>query len=281
MWRLYGSLDADLGSARRSRRLAPGAARRRLLRQRRSPDAVSTRNQSHGRRQSVLGRKIWAAASILHDARARLQRRRLQHRLGNPLGAARIWSRGACGVVETGSNMRAAASPLELQTDVFYMRRQNMQVYLSEQLQQNNPLNYVFYTQNASNGENYGFEGEAAYRLSSRWDLSGSALAAAHALSERERPVRRAWTSMGARSRSRPATSFAAAAEYHDPSAGSRAWTPRRSTASTTTRAMRRPRAPTIWKTPAWATSAAAGRQASGCAISSMRAMRSKDSTSA
>ena len=54
------------------------------------------------------------------------------------------------------------------------MRRQNMQVYLSEQLQQNNPLNYVFYTQNASNGENYGLEAEAAYRLNSHWHISGS-----------------------------------------------------------------------------------------------------------
>src|SRR6202030_637126 len=34
---------------------------------------------------------------------------------------------------------------------------------------------YVFYTQNDSNGENYGLEGDAAYRLNSRWELSGSA----------------------------------------------------------------------------------------------------------
>ncbi len=52
-----------------------------------------------------------------------------------------------------------------------------MQVYLSEQLQQNNPLDYVFYTQNASNGENYGLEAEATYHLGSRWQISGSASA--------------------------------------------------------------------------------------------------------
>jgi hypothetical protein len=34
-------------------------------------------------------------------------------------------------------------------------------------------LNYVFYTQNASNGENYGLEGEAAYRIG-RLQVSGS-----------------------------------------------------------------------------------------------------------
>jgi outer membrane receptor protein involved in Fe transport len=65
-------------------------------------------------------------------------------------------------------------NPLELQADVFYMRRQNMQVYLSEQLQQNNPLDYVFYAQNASNGENYGLEMEAAYE-ERRWQFSASA----------------------------------------------------------------------------------------------------------
>ena len=76
--------------------------------------------------------------------------------------------------LETGFKYARATSPLEMQADVFYTRRQNMQVYLSEQLQQNNPLAYVFYTQNASDGENYGLEGEAAYALSARWRLSGS-----------------------------------------------------------------------------------------------------------
>ena len=80
-----------------------------------------------------------------------------------------LWS------VETGLKHTRADSPLELQADVFYMRRQNMQVYLSEQLLPNNPLDYVFYTQNASSGENYGLEAEGSYRLTDRWRLSGSA----------------------------------------------------------------------------------------------------------
>ncbi len=80
-----------------------------------------------------------------------------------------LWS------IETGVKIARSDNPLQVQADVFYMRRQNMQVYLSEQLQQNNPLDYVFFTQNASNGENYGLEGEASYRLGSRWQISGSA----------------------------------------------------------------------------------------------------------
>ena len=84
-------------------------------------------------------------------------------------GPESLWS------IETGVKYAEAGSALQLQTDVFYMRRQNMQVYLSQQLQASNPLGYVFYTQNASNGENYGLEVEAAYRLDGRWQLSGSA----------------------------------------------------------------------------------------------------------
>lgn len=83
-------------------------------------------------------------------------------------GPESLWS------IETGLKLAPSDSALQLQADVFYMRRQNMQVYLSEQLQQNNPLNYVFFTQNASNGENYGLEGEVSYRLGTNWQLSGS-----------------------------------------------------------------------------------------------------------
>lgn len=63
----------------------------------------------------------------------------------------------------------------QLQADAFYMRRRNMQVYLSEQLQQSNPLAYVFFTQNAADGENLGLESEMRYRLDHRWNLAGSA----------------------------------------------------------------------------------------------------------
>ena len=151
-------------------------------------------------------------------------------------GPESLWS------LETGLKYAQADSPLQLQSDVFYMRRQNMQVYLSEQLQQNNPLNYVFYTQNASNGENYGLEGEAAYRLSSRWQISGSLLAAAHALSGRVRSVRQSRPRRtGAALRAR-LQAVGGAWSTTIPPAGSRGWMPRPWAATTTTPAMRRPR---------------------------------------
>jgi outer membrane receptor protein involved in Fe transport len=76
---------------------------------------------------------------------------------------------------ETGIKYAQTGDPLQLQADVFYMRRRSMQVYLSEQLQQNNPLAYVFFTQNAADGENFGLESEGSYRIADRWQLSGSA----------------------------------------------------------------------------------------------------------
>ena len=73
-------------------------------------------------------------------------------------GPEALWS------LETGMKYARAGSPLELQTDVFYMRRQNMQAYLSEQLQQNNPLNYVF-----SRSCNWAIRARWASRSTTNW----------------------------------------------------------------------------------------------------------------
>ncbi len=125
-------------------------------------------------------------------------------------GPESLWS------VETGLKYARADSPLQLQTDVFYMRRQNMQVYLSEQLQQNNPLAYVFYTQNGSDGENYGLEGEATYHFDDRWLISGSA----SLLRTRYLGAAGLFASLGIDGRSQPFApgyKLSAALEYHHP----------------------------------------------------------------
>src|SRR3984893_3654274 len=125
-------------------------------------------------------------------------------------GPETLWS------IETGLKYAPPDRALQLQTDVFYMRRQNMQVYLSQQLQPSNPLDYVFYTQNASNGENYGFEGEAAYRLDDRWQVSGSA----SLLHTRFVGVSGSFASLGIDGRAQPfAPSYklSAAVEYRHP----------------------------------------------------------------
>ena len=83
-------------------------------------------------------------------------------------GPESLWS------IESGFRYARIGGALELQADGFYMRRQHLQVYLSEQLDPSNPLAYAFFTQNASEGENFGLESEAHYRLSDHWQLSGT-----------------------------------------------------------------------------------------------------------
>jgi len=80
-----------------------------------------------------------------------------------------LWS------METGLKRQTADSPLQLQADVFYMRREHMQAYTSQQLDPSNPATFVFFTQNIARGENYGLESDAHWYLTPRWQLSGSA----------------------------------------------------------------------------------------------------------
>jgi len=92
-----------------------------------------------------------------------------------------------------------------------------MQVYLSEQLQPNNPLAYVFYTQNASQGENYGLEAELTYRIDDRWRVSGSA----SLLRSRYLAVAGVFAHLGTEGRAQPfAPSYkiSASVEYQHPS---------------------------------------------------------------
>jgi iron complex outermembrane receptor protein len=49
-----------------------------------------------------------------------------------------------------------------------------MQVYSSCQLDPSNPLTFVFFTRNASHGENYGLEAQGLWQTSPRWQFSGS-----------------------------------------------------------------------------------------------------------
>ena len=84
-------------------------------------------------------------------------------------GPEALWS------VEAGVKWVSFDSRLSVKSGLFYMRRQHMQVYSSQQLQSNNPLNYVFYTQNVRGGDNYGMEQEVTAVVSSRWLVSVSA----------------------------------------------------------------------------------------------------------
>ncbi|HXA34745.1 MAG TPA: TonB-dependent receptor plug domain-containing protein [Steroidobacteraceae bacterium] len=172
---LYGSLDADLGA-----RSAVSGGLRLEQRDARYADSADVQTPFPAQLNRMIGGNLsWkfntGEGEHLYVTLARGYKGG-GFNIGSQIlaeqrsfGPESLWS------LEMGLKSAPAMSALELQADVFYMRRQNMQVYLSQQLQQNNPLDYVFYTQNASNGENYGLEGEGAYALSERWRLSGSA----------------------------------------------------------------------------------------------------------
>lgn len=61
---------------------------------------------------------------------------------------------------------------------LFYMRREDQQVPITEQRVQNDPLSFVLYTANAARGENYGVEGSVSWqpRESLLVDLRGALL---------------------------------------------------------------------------------------------------------
>jgi hypothetical protein len=77
--------------------------------------------------------------------------------------------------LELGVRAASQDGQLEFNSDVYAMRRSSMQVYNSRQLLPNNPLTYVFYTDNAAHGNNIGAEAELHWRLRTRWILAATA----------------------------------------------------------------------------------------------------------
>ena len=76
--------------------------------------------------------------------------------------------------LELGLRQRDPAGRFDWQADLYAMRRTAMQVYNSRQLQPDNPLTYVFFTDNAAHGDNVGAEGQLQWRCAPRWTLSAS-----------------------------------------------------------------------------------------------------------
>lgn len=76
--------------------------------------------------------------------------------------------------VESGSAWQSADGRWSLRGALFYMDRQDLQVSSSEQLDPGDPLSYVFYTDNAASGSNYGFEGTISVRASERFTVGAS-----------------------------------------------------------------------------------------------------------
>ncbi len=75
---------------------------------------------------------------------------------------------------EIGMKQTWAGGRLYSDTSMFYSRRRDMQVRTGDQLDRTDPNSFVFFTDNASTGYNYGLESSLRWRASERWDVSAS-----------------------------------------------------------------------------------------------------------
>jgi outer membrane receptor protein involved in Fe transport len=82
--------------------------------------------------------------------------------------AEALWS------LETGLKGRWRDGRLSGTLGVFYSSRRDQQVSTSLQLDPQDPLSFVFFTDNAAEGYNYGIETEFDWQVSSRWWLDGN-----------------------------------------------------------------------------------------------------------
>lgn len=75
---------------------------------------------------------------------------------------------------ETGYKANLLDDRLHINTDLFYTLRRSLQLKTSEQLDPNNPDDFIFYTGNADSGRNYGLEAEAQWRATRRVSIGAS-----------------------------------------------------------------------------------------------------------
>ena len=83
-------------------------------------------------------------------------------------GTEALWS------LETGLKGRWYDGRAHGSVGLFYSARRDQQVSTSVQIDPTDPLSFVFFTDNAASGYNYGAEAEAAWQLSRRWQVDGS-----------------------------------------------------------------------------------------------------------
>lgn len=76
--------------------------------------------------------------------------------------------------LETGLKASSASGRVNLQGDVFYMRRSNQQVSTSIQPDPQDPATFTFFTDNAAHGENYGVESALTWFATPRLMLGGN-----------------------------------------------------------------------------------------------------------
>ncbi len=169
---LYGSLEARAGE---HSTLTLG-----LRYEQRSADYADSSDQSFPRARDHMhgGNLSWLwDAGALRQYYATLSR---GYKAGGfNIGAqidpdARRFRAEALWNLELGLRAHSRDDAVSLQADVYAMRRVSMQVYSSRQLLPDNPLTYVFFTENAAHGDNLGAETELQWHATLRWTFSGS-----------------------------------------------------------------------------------------------------------
>ncbi len=73
--------------------------------------------------------------------------------------------------MEAGMNASFFQQRLQTQFSVFYMKRDEQQVETSFQLDPNDPLTFIFITDNAATGKNYGVEFQSSFSFNENWNL--------------------------------------------------------------------------------------------------------------
>lgn len=71
--------------------------------------------------------------------------------------------------IETGAKARWLDDRLQTNLSLFYMLRRDQQVSTSAQIDPGDPLTFVFFTDNAARGYNYGIEAEMVWRFHPAW----------------------------------------------------------------------------------------------------------------
>jgi outer membrane receptor protein involved in Fe transport len=73
--------------------------------------------------------------------------------------------------IEAGIKSSLAENRLQLNAAIFYAQRQDQQVRTSFQIDPGDPTSFVFFTDNAAEGETYGLEADIRWLPSESWDL--------------------------------------------------------------------------------------------------------------
>ncbi|MEM9303770.1 MAG: TonB-dependent receptor [Pseudomonadota bacterium] len=113
--------------------------------------------------------------------------------------------------LEGGIRGRFLDNRLAASVSVFYSDRDDVQVGTSFQVDPTDPLTFVFFTDNAAGGSNYGVEAEADWQVSDRWRLFGALGLLETEFNDLETPER---TLDGREQAHAPSYQFALGAEY-------------------------------------------------------------------